>query len=73
MRLELEYAMSLGVPIIPVLEEGSRMPTPQEVPETLAKLPYLNAAAVDPGRDFHAHVKRLMVDIERLRRGKAAH
>jgi hypothetical protein len=41
------------------------MPGPEELPETLARLPYLNAADVTTGRDFDSHMERIMRFIDR--------
>src|SRR5215470_8309898 len=45
-RVEIETALGQGLPLIPVLVEGAAMPTPDELPEALAKFAYLNAAPV---------------------------
>src|SRR5579872_2609721 len=45
-RVEVEAALRLGKPIMPVLIEQSVMPKPAELPKTLAALCYLNAAQV---------------------------
>jgi hypothetical protein len=42
-RLEVEAALALDVPIIPLLVEGATMPKPSELPESLAPLAVRNA------------------------------
>lgn len=59
-RMEVELALERGVPIIPVLVGGARMPSPTQLPESLKKLAFRNAADVDAGRDFHHHLDRLI-------------
>jgi TIR domain len=59
-RIEVESALQRGIPVIPVLIEPARIPQEEELPETLRGLAYRNAATVDPGRDFHRHMDRLI-------------
>src|SRR4051812_21225570 len=42
-RLEIDAALERGIPIVPVLVEGARMPGPQELPENIAGLARQNA------------------------------
>ena len=42
------------------------MPAAEELPPSLAELAYRNAIEVDPGRDFHGHVDRLIRGIQFL-------
>lgn len=65
-RIEIQAALERGVPIIPVLVEGSGMPEPSDLPEPLVGLAYRNACDVASGRDFHAHVDRLVRAIDRM-------
>jgi hypothetical protein len=46
-RLELEAALGSGKTVIPVCVRGARLPSPTVLPESLAELPLLNAAALD--------------------------
>jgi hypothetical protein len=63
-RLEIEIAIGLGLPIIPVLVDGAAMPSRGQLPGTLEALASLNAASVANGRDFHVHVDRLIQAID---------
>ncbi|MBI1384011.1 MAG: TIR domain-containing protein [Rhizobiales bacterium] len=65
-RLEIETALEAGVPVVPVLVGSAVMPAPAALPESLAELSFRNAARVDDGIDFTAHVGRLIAGIERL-------
>ena len=67
-RLEIATALKQRIPVIPILLDGTRMPGPAELPEDLEPLAYRNAADVDSGRDFHAHMDRLIKSIEGLQR-----
>jgi TIR domain/VHL beta domain len=62
-RIELEKAFELQIPVWPVLVNGAVMPEPVQLPETLQELPDCNAAFVDSGRDFHAHMDRLIREL----------
>lgn len=63
-RIEVETAMRLGIRIVPVLVEEATMPQPSDLPESLAKLPFINAATVDSGRDFRIHMERVIRALE---------
>ena len=51
--------------MIPVLIDGAPMPRPEQLPESMRPLVRRNAAPVDPGRDFHVHMGRLIAGLER--------
>lgn len=58
-RIELELAMNLNIPVIPVLVQGAQMPEPSELPESIRSFAYRNAAVVRPDPDFHGDIDRL--------------
>ena len=64
-RLEVETAFQLGIRVVPVLVEGADIPKPGDLPESLKKLPFLNGAFIDSGRDFRTHLDRLIRFLER--------
>lgn len=64
-RIEIQSALARGIPVIPVLIDGTRMPV-EQLPKELCDLAYRNAAEVRSGRDFRDHVDRLIRDIEYL-------
>ena len=66
-RVELEAALSRGVPIIPVLVEGANLPKQDQIPNSLHDLLKHQALRVDSGADFKAHVQRLVLAIQRTR------
>jgi tetratricopeptide (TPR) repeat protein len=70
-RLEVETALQRGMPTIPVLVGGANMPSADELPDTLKSLSYHNAAEVDSGRDFHAHMDRLIRSMDAALKGKS--
>ena len=63
-RVEIETALRQKTRIIPILVEGASMPGVADLPEGLRDLAYLNAAPVDVGRDFRAHMDRLIRSID---------
>lgn len=65
-RLEIETALARGVPLIPVLVDGAVMPNPAHLPATLEPLAFRNACEIASGRDFHAHVDRLVRALDRV-------
>src|SRR5262245_10774924 len=65
-RVEIETALRQKTRIIPVLVEGASMPGVAVLPDGLRALAYLNAAPVDVGRDFRAHMDRLIRSIDEV-------
>ena len=65
-RIELETAFHQGMPIIPVLVSGATMPKAADLPQSLEGLCYINAGEVDGGRDFRAHMSRLIHGIDQI-------
>jgi hypothetical protein len=63
-RLEIETALNLGLPVVPVLIGASAMPSAKQLPPRLQDFPSLNAARVDPGSDFEHHMQRLIAAID---------
>jgi hypothetical protein len=75
-RFEIETALKFGVTTIPVLVDGAAMPRPDDVPAGMRPFTYFNAATVDVGRDFRAHMDRLIHSIGEMhadQRQAAAH
>jgi len=63
-RLEIETALQRDVRVIPVLLDGVRMPTTQDLPESLQPLCYRNAARVRHDPDFRQDIKRVLGVLE---------
>lgn len=64
-RLEIETVLSKSIPVIPLLVGGAQMPTPAELPDSIADLAYRHAMLVRPGRDFDRDIDSLIADISR--------
>src|SRR5262245_56201416 len=55
-RLEIEAALEFGIPILPVMLGGSRMPQADELPEDLKSVAELPAATVGENEAFETGV-----------------
>ena len=62
-RIEIESALSRGIPVIPVLIENATMPKAADLPESLGLLCRRNAAELRPGRDFRKHLDKIVEGI----------
>jgi tetratricopeptide (TPR) repeat protein len=63
-RIELETALSKGIPTIPILVGQTKMPKQEQLPESLKSFAFVNAAPVDTGRDFHRDLDRVIDTID---------
>lgn len=70
-RLEVEAAFTAKRRVIPLLIDGAEMPAETDLPASISSLAYINAAHVESGRDFNAHMERLVRALEGVV-GKAA-
>ena len=57
---ELLEGLRQRKPLIPVLIADTAMPGPDELPEALAAIAFLNALRIHPDPDFHADSDRLV-------------
>jgi hypothetical protein len=70
-RTEIELALQLNVPILPVLVDGIEMPDVARLPPSLYTFSRINATPVRGGRDFHADMRKVLEWLAPLRtRGK---
>jgi branched-chain amino acid transport system substrate-binding protein len=65
-RIEVETALHSAVPIIPVLVDGTSMPSPDQLPGSLRDLAFRNAAKIEAGRDFRQQVGRVIRAVDHL-------
>lgn len=63
-RFELETALALGLPVVPVLVKEARMPQADELPDSLAALPGINAVSIPAEPYFSEGMKRLSGAVE---------
>ena len=66
-RMEIEFALSHGVDVIPVLADGARMPVARALPKSIAKLAQLNAYSLG----WHNDMGKLGNRITEISRGRA--
>lgn len=59
-RLEIEYALKRGIPVIPVLINNTPMPKAEKLPPDIDALAFRHALPLDSGLDFHQHADRLI-------------
>jgi hypothetical protein len=71
-RIEIESALSLGIPIVPVLVGRALMPSETDLPGALKELAFKNAAEARSGPTFHDNVDRLIRGLEDLVTDKQA-
>jgi TIR domain len=62
-RIEVEAALSKGIPTFPILVGDTVMPKVEQLPESLKDFAFINAATVDTGRDFHRDLDRIIATL----------
>jgi hypothetical protein len=65
-RIEVESALALGIPVVPVLVGRAAMPAETDLPRVLKELAYKNAAEARSGPTFHDNVDRLIRGLQNL-------
>jgi formylglycine-generating enzyme required for sulfatase activity len=65
-RVEVESALKLNKLVIPVLVRGAQMPAPDDLPENVQALCWLNAAKVRPNPDFRHDCQTLAKGIQQV-------
>jgi len=65
-RAELETALNRDIPLIPVLMEGVRLPSAEDLPGDLKGLAYRNKAHARTDPDFHPDMDRLIRRLEEI-------
>lgn len=65
-RLEIESALSNGVPVLPVMVDEAEILSREQLPQTMEKLAYFNALQIPREPFFHAGVSKLIEDLEKL-------
>lgn len=65
-RNEIETALELGLPIIPIMVSNATIPTAADLPESLKQLVLLNGQPVRADPDFHVDIARLTAKLNEL-------
>lgn len=63
-RLEIQVALSKGVPVIPALVGRAAMPAPGELPDDIRPLAYRNGLSIRSDPDFNSDMERLASALE---------
>lgn len=63
-RIEIESALKRGIPVVPLLINGAKMPKEEDLPPTLKDLAYRQALFIRSDPDFHKDVDRLISGLE---------
>lgn len=64
-RLEIEAALELGIPPIPLLVDGASL-SKEELPENIKELSHYNGLPIRPDPDFHKDVNKLITQLKRF-------
>jgi hypothetical protein len=64
-RIEIESALERGIPVIPLLVRGAKMPRESDLPASLRKLVYQNGVPIRPDPDFHHDMERLIAGLRK--------
>lgn len=64
-RIEIEAALESGIPVIPLLVCGVKMPTEKDLPPDLRQLVYKNGIPIRPDPDFHHDMERLIAALNK--------
>jgi hypothetical protein len=72
-RVEIETALQLDIPLLPVLVEEAEMPDPEGLPASLREITEINALPIaSGGQRFYDDLNRLFATIESVTRVAAA-
>lgn len=66
LRLSIETALGLNIPVVPTLLTGATMPSPDQLPASMREFAMLNGAWVRNPPDYDGDTRRLTRVIERL-------
>ena len=64
-RIEIEEALKLKIPILPVYVEGAIGPKPEELPPSIRAISFINALQVRPDPDFNHDMEGLIEVIKK--------
>jgi hypothetical protein len=64
-RVEVEMALRLEVPILPVLVDGAEMPGSDDLPDSMASFAFYNARHLD-AHSFDHHSQRILQEVNRI-------
>ncbi len=65
-RIEIEAALTRGIPVVPVLAGHATMPSENDLPESLRELAYRNAIELRSGGDLRLQLDRMISGLKPL-------
>jgi TIR domain len=65
-RVEVETALQLEVPIIPVIVSSASLPEEHELPQSIRALTHRNSFVIRPDPDFHRDMDRLCTKLQEV-------
>ena len=63
LRIEIESALERNIPIVPLLVQGAKMPSPENLPDSIQALAFRQGIAIRGDPDFHNDMDRLIADV----------
>ena len=66
-QIELECAIECGIPIVPVLLRGTRMPSREMLPNSISDISAINALTVDVGQSSQDDLSSLLTVVQQMR------
>ena len=64
-RIEIESALQRNIPVIPLLVGGTKMPSKDDLPDSLKNLAFRNGTLIRPAPDFHGDIDRLVNSLKK--------
>ncbi len=64
-RIEIESALQRNIPVIPLLVAGTKMPSKDDLPDSLQDLAFRNGTQIRPAPDFHTDIDRLINSLKK--------
>lgn len=65
-KFEIEGALERGIPVIPVLVKGAKIPSVESLPKGMRGLAQINAVTIRSDPDFHPDLDKLIIAIKML-------
>ncbi len=64
-RIEIESALQRNIPVIPLLVSGAKMPSKDDLPDSLKDFAFRNGTQIRPAPDFHTDIDRLIGSLKK--------
>ena len=65
LSIEIESALERNIPIVPLLVQGAKMPSPENLPDSIQALAFRQGIAIRGDPDFHNDMDRLIADVSK--------